>query len=299
MLNQSLNSNWTLETLTNFTNQLTLSMSSNTVQGYHHDVKKFLIFIENKEVKRATRVKPEHIINYLVYEKATGKSDSTLNRYLVAIKCFFNYLKKTKIVEKDVTFDVKPPKIHNKPPKILTKNEITLILQQPNIKTFSGLRDRAILELLYSSGLRASELCDLELEDITQSSVRISCGKGKKTRTIPMTENAAQWIAAYVNEYRGIEEGYLFLTMNFKQMRRQLLCEIVNTYAKKAEIKGVTPHTFRHACATHLLEEGAGISMIQILLGHNSLATTQKYAHLSSISMEAMFKQFHPRKKDG
>lgn len=124
----------------------------------------------------------------------------------------------------------------------------------------------------------------------------VSCGKGGKTRTIPVTDTACMWISQYIAEYRGNEAGTLFQTKAGKTIRRQLLCALVGYYAKQAGVEGVTTHTMRHACATHLLDEGADLRLIQEVLGHSSIASTQRYTHLSSRKMEEMFKQFHPRK---
>jgi integrase/recombinase XerD len=204
-------------------------------------------------------------------------------------------LRKNKIVAHDITEDVSPPKMRQKAPRIPTFEEIKVLLEQPNVENESGLRDRAILDLLYSSGLRASELCDLRLEDIGANQVRVSCGKRGKTRTVPMTGSAHKWVMEYVEKYRGRDSGFLFRTLQCKQIRRQLLCRIVVDYANKAGIDGVTTHTLRHACATHLLDHGADLRMIQEVLGHSTIASTQRYTHLSSHKIHAMFSQFHPR----
>jgi site-specific recombinase XerD len=169
------------------------------------------------------------------------------------------------------------------------------MLVQVNLDDSAGVRDRAMLELLYSSGLRASELCNLDINDFKYDCVVVREGKRDKTRTIPITQEASSAIKNYLY-IRGFEEGNLFLTENRKPVRRQLLFKIVCRYANKAGIKGVTTHTLRHACATHLLDEGADIRLIQEILGHSSLTSTQRYAHLSSNKMQQMFKQFHPRK---
>jgi site-specific recombinase XerD len=156
-----------------------------------------------------------------------------------------------------------------------------------------------MLCLLYSSGLRASELCALEYEDFKRSSVTVRCGKRSKTRTVPITDEAMDAIMGYIDTYRGHEGGWLFQTMLGRQIRRQLLCAIVVEYAKKARVQGVTTHTLRHACATHLLDQGADLRLIQEVLGHSSIASTQRYTHLSSGKMQEMFKQFHPREQNG
>ncbi len=288
---------WMKDSLDKFIAQLSLSKSSPTVGAYRYDVGRFLEYLHSKKVKRMSSIKPTHIIDYLGYCKAGGKSDSSINRYFMSIKSYCRFLRRSKVLEIDLTQDISPPRNNQKAPYVPTKEEVAKILSQPPLNTESGVRDRAILEVLYSSGLRASELCDLKLEDFKQNSILVKCGKRSKTRTVPLTQEAVRAIYAYIQTYRGTAPGYLFVTLRGRQIRRQLLCSIVTDYALKAGISSVTTHTLRHACATHLLDEGADLRLIQDVLGHSSIASTQRYTHLSSNKMQEMFQQFHPRKK--
>lgn len=290
-------SSWMRETLNSFISELALSKSLPTVSAYQYDVGNFLHYLASKNVKRMSTIKPAHIIDYLGYCKQRGKSDASINRYYMAIRAYCRFLRRSKAIQFDLTEDITPPRNNLKAPYVPTVEEINRILAVPNRETESGIRDVAILELLYSSGLRASELCDLQLEDFRETSVVIKCGKRSKTRTIPLTSEAAQAINTYINTYRGKKPGYLFQTVKGKQLRRQLLCAVVVHYAEKAGLEGVTTHTLRHACATHLLDQGADLRLIQEVLGHSSIASTQRYTHLSSNKMQEMFQQFHPRKK--
>ncbi len=287
---------WMSETLEGYEEQLVLSKSATTVAAYRRDVTCFFEYLMKKGVKRLGHVRGDHVISYLGYCKAEGKSDASLNRYYMAIRSYCRYLRKARLIGVDLTDDVTPPRTRLKAPRIPSVHEIERIVTAPGSESESGVRDRAILELLYSSGLRASELCDLELEDFREDSVLVQCGKRGKTRSVPLTGEAARAINDYVDRYRGKDAGYLFITMGGKQLRRQLLCKLVCLYAKKAGVDGVTTHTMRHACATHLLDQGADIRMIQEVLGHSSIASTQRYTHLSSNKIMAMFKNFHPRK---
>jgi len=296
MRNRNQISNSMLESLTSFINELSLSKSTPTIEAYKYDVSRFIEHLATKNIKRAGSIKPVHIIDYLGICKKTGKSESSINRYYMAIRSFCRYLRRNKTIAIDLTQDISPPRIHQKAPRIPTIEEVDKILSQPDIQTESGLRDRAILELLYSSGLRASELCDLQLHHVSQDKVMISCGKRGKTRTVPLTTEAFSWVEKYT-AIRGDKKGPLFQTIMGKSLRRQLLCAIVVDYAKKAGVEGVTTHTLRHACATHLLDQGADLRLIQEVLGHSSIASTQRYTHLSSNKMQEMFKQFHPRRK--
>lgn len=284
------------ESLDSYLAQLSLSKAIPTVEAYRYDISRFLEYLSERKVRRLTTIKPSHVVEYLGACKAEGKSDASVHRYYMAIRSFCKYLRKTKAVLVDLTEDIAPPRTRQKAPRIPNLDEIQRILEAPSTETESGTRDRAILELLYSSGLRASELCDLMLEDYKGSGIVVKCGKRGKTRTVPVTDEAARAIEEYIERYRGKERGYLFVTLLGRQMRRQLLNAIVTDYARKVHVEEVTTHTLRHACATHLLDHGADLRLIQEVLGHSSIASTQRYTHLSSNKMQAMFKQFHPRK---
>lgn len=289
---------WMRESLNSFVAEISLSQSDPTVQAYRYDVGRFLEYLTTKNVRRISSIKPMHIINYLGECKKYGKSDSSINRYYMAIRSYCRHLRRAKVITDDLTQDITPPRSQQKAPYIPSEEEVTQILLAPDTTTESGTRDRAILELLYSSGLRASELCDLTIEDFKESGVLVRCGKRGKTRTVPITSEALEAVKIYIEHYRGKQPGILFQTVMGKQLRRQLLCAIVTDYARKTNVEGVTTHTLRHACATHLLNHGADLRLIQEVLGHSSIASTQRYTHLSSNKIEEMFQKFHPRKSD-
>lgn len=283
--------------LEEYTNQISLSKSKQTVEAYSLDIMRFLEYLQNKGMKRITSLKGQMIVSYLGYQKSIGKSDASLNRYYMAIRSFCRYLRITRAITEDICLEVSAPMFKQKAPYVPSIDEIDRILVMPDTETETGRRDRAILELLYSSGLRASELCDLRIEDFKEDGhVLVRCGKRGKTRSVPVTVTAAIALNVYIELYRGKDPGILFQTMMGKKLRRQLLCKMVTTYAKKAGIEGITTHTLRHACATHLLDQGADLRLIQEVLGHSSIASTQRYTHLSSNKIQEMFKQFHPRK---
>lgn len=286
-------------TIESFIMELSLIRSKLTVEAYSYDVAKFLEFMQDRNIKRLKSIKAEHVTIYLGQNKTAGKSDSTIKRYYNSIKAFFNYLKRMKVIDEDITANLKTPRAMQKSPRVPSLSEIDLILTRPNVDTEAGARDRAILELLYSSGLRASELCDLTIGDVEAGQVLVQCGKGNKTRTIPMTSSAKYFVSLYKSKYREDSERdeYLFITMYGRKLRRQFLSTMVSQYAKEAKIDGITTHSLRHACATHLLDHGADLRLIQEVLGHASLASTQRYTHLSSNKMKQMFDQFHPRKE--
>ena len=289
---------WMIELLEEYKSQISLSKSSQTVAAYTFDIMRFLEYAQAKGVKRVNHLKGQTIINYLGYQKSMGKSDASLNRYYMSIRSFCRFLRKIKAIGDDISLDVSAPMFRQHAPYVPTIAEIDKLLAMPDLRTKSGRRDKAILELLYSSGLRASELCNLNISDCSGHQVTVKQGKRGKTRTIPITSSAYKAIAQYIQEDRGLQPGALFQTIMGKRLRRQLLCKMVSNYGKKAGIESITTHTLRHACATHLLDQGANLILIQDVLGHSSISSTQRYTHLSSNKIQEMFQQFHPRKTD-
>lgn len=296
MKTQKMNSSYIPDSMISFLSVLALSKNETTVHAYGYDIAQFMDYLKGSKVKTVKGLKSDHIESYLAHCKACGKSDASINRYYMAIRSYCRYLRKQKLIECDLTEDIIAPRIKQKAPLIPSLIEIEAIMNQIDTSTEFGLRDKAILELLYSSGLRASELCDLTIEDFRGNSITIKCGKRDKTRTVPVNAIAAKAIITYIDTYRGKQRGWLFLTQMKKRITREQLSRTIGRYAARAGIDGVTAHTLRHACATHLLDEGADLRLIQDVLGHASIASTQRYTHLSSNKMQERFQQFHPRK---
>lgn len=295
----SLPLSWMRESLECFLAEIRLNKSTPTVDAYGYDVSRFLEWLGAQGVKRLTYVRGAHVTAYLGECKADGKSDASINRYFMAIRCFCKWLKRSKRVTADIMEDVTAPRVRQKAPRIPTREEIARLLECPLRRehTPSKVRDAAILELLYSSGLRASELCALRLEDYTGDAVQVKQGKRGKTRNVPVNEEARKAVDVYIKEHRGAERGPLFQTVMGKALRRQFLGAMVGRYAEEAGVAEVTTHTLRHACATHFLDAGADLRLIQEILGHAGIASTERYTHLSSSKMQERFKQFSPRKK--
>lgn len=285
---------WMNDTLDSFCAQLCLNKSEMTVSCYCVDVKKFLIYLSERNVKRAKTLKAAHIQDYLGKCKAEGKSNSSISRYYMSIRSYTKFLLKSKLIDFDFTLDVEKPKNSLSAPRIPTEQEVEAIMNAPDTDTVEGIRDKAILELLYSSGLRASELCDVKLLDIGRRCVTVRCGKRDKTRTVPLSREAEKWIKLYVVN-REHDSNWLFLTRLGRQMSRQLVFNLVDRYSKSVGVPQVSPHTLRHSCATHLLNRGADLRFIQEMLGHSSIMSTQRYTHLSSYNMNQKFDLFHPR----
>lgn len=295
----NLSSNEFLQAIEDFKAHLSLEKTENTIKSYGRDVSCFLSHLEGCGIKRLKTIKPAHISNYIATcKKVDGASNHSLNRYFMSIRMFLRYLKRLKKIDADHTADMTAPKLSHTPPRVPTRAEIHAILNHPDTESEYGIRDRAILELMYSSGLRASEICGLNLRDIQSGEILVRNGKGGKTRTVPMTEEATAAINRYLDEYRGNDDGCLFQLSTGKPLQSKQLHKIVTMHARKAHVHYVTPHSLRHACATHLLEEGADLRLIQEILGHASVATTQQYTQLSSARIKSMFNKFHPRTRD-
>lgn len=286
------------EIVEEFISSITLTKSAATVSAYERDLKFFLDYMVRLNIKSFKSLRSTHVVNYLGEHKRKGKSNATLNRYTMALRSFFKYARRRKLITDDPMEQVESPKVTRAAPRVPSIEQIRYMLGQPDVTTEAGIRDRAVLELLYSSGLRASELCDLTVHQVTEIGVTVSCGKGGKTRTVPITRSAYDWIKRYIQEYRGPGSGPLFLTEAGKQLTRTMVFKIVSRHAINSGMIDVSPHTLRHACATHLLGEGADIRMIQELLGHSSIAATQWYTHLTSSKIRTMFDLFHPGQRE-
>lgn len=273
-----------------------LSYSAATVAAYDYDVKKFIEFLLFRGIKTVAAVKPEHITAYLASRKVGGKSEASLRRYYMAIKSYCEFLYKNDLVAKSLTRTLKSPRVTEVMARVPTQAEMDRMLALPDTTELEGIRDKAILELLYSSGLRCAELIALQMDDVSGGQVRVSCGKGGKTRVVPMTAEAQSWLQLYLEELRGASAGYLFVTNIRPKLNPSFVERLVKRYAILAGIPYATPHTLRHACATHLLEQGADLRMIRDVLGHATVASTQRYTQVSSVQMGEMFHKFHPRK---
>jgi integrase/recombinase XerD len=292
-------STFMLSLVKQFEVDLCANKSRFTVEGYVGDVLSFLEFAHNQNVRTLKRFDTYIIKAYLAHQIAAGKSSTSVNRYYMSLRAFCKFLRKAKAILEDLMEGVPVPRRKPYTPRVPTIAEIEAMLTVPDLTKDFGLRDRAILEVLYSSGLRASELCDLEIHDYmaTNHCVIIRCGKGSKTRTVPLTQSACNWIERYIKEYRGHHEGCLFLTSTGRPMTRQGLSKQVIFYAKHAGVRQVTTHTLRHACATHLLDQGADLRLIQEVLGHASISSTERYTQMSSQKIQERFNQYHPRKE--
>lgn len=275
--------------------------SNNTLLSYRHDILQFFSFVEER-VTLLNDVTNEMIHEYLDYLSFTGKSVSTVNRSLASIRSFYKFMQKSGYVISNPTEKIQIKKAKKELPDILTNREIDLLLSQPKNVDFKGCRDKAMLELLYATGIRVSELISLNVEDVNLelSLLRCRCGRtGERERMIPIYPSAVQAVVQYIKQARStllVNDGSLFVNFNGERMTRQGFWKIIKQYARQAEIKTcITPQTLRHSFATHLLENGADLRSIQEMLGLSDIASTQIYVKLANNRHQAVYKKCHPR----
>lgn len=266
-------------------------LSPHTLSAYGRDLKGFQRFLEGKSWEVVTQ---EDVLSYLEYVKEKYATASVC-RMLVAIKVFFRFLKRDGLISSDPTRYLDSPKLWQLIPEVLSLDEVTRLLAAPGSEDATSARDKAMLHVLYASGLRVSELCGLNLTDVDDTRVRVK-GKGNKERIVPIAKSAVDAVDHYLTNWRQNAEGPLFVTAQGKRIDRVTVWKRVKFYAKKIGIdKPISPHTLRHSFATHLLENGADLRIIQEMLGHVSIHTTDRYTHVSQKHLNEAFDRFHPR----
>ena len=276
-------------------------VSDNTLLSYLRDVNRFQNYIRSRLDLEIMRVKGDDVADYIQSLRREGRSAATLSRTVASIKCLYEQLVCEGRVPINPARNVELEKQPRKLPEILTSKEVELFLEQPDPSDMKGIRDRAMLELLYATGMRVSELITLDIDDVTLSVGLIRCRSKDKERVIPMYSMAVKAISDYVEKVRmsmiaDADEEALFVNMNGERMSRQGFWKIVKTYQKKAGItKEITPHTLRHSFAAHLLENGADLHSIQEMLGHSDLSSTQIYAKIVKKQLKDVYKKAHPR----
>jgi len=277
-------------------------LSKNTLESYGRDVRKFLTFLEEGHIETVHEIKYENILDFLSSFKKQGFSDTTTVRTIVSIKQFFKYLLLEKIIKEDPTSQIHTPKMKKSIPGVISLEDVEKILSAPDESTPEGLRDLAMLEVLYATGIRVSELISLKLNEVNfEMGFVIVYGKGSKERIVPMGEEAQEKLKTYMEHSRPAllkqkDCKEIFVTRRGKGMTRQGFWKLIKTYALKANItKPISPHTLRHSFATHLLERGADLRTIQIMLGHSDISTTQIYTHVENERLKEIHKKYHPR----
>ena len=274
--------------------------SANTVSSYLRDIHQFEAAVSEWGVE-LTQVTTQDVERYAASMTRKGRSAATVTRSIAAIKSFYNCLIALGAVESNPAKGVVPAKVERKLPQILTGKEVELFLEQPDCSDLKGFRDRAMLELLYATGIRVSELISLDLKDLNLSAGFIRCASRGKERIIPLYHTAVKALQDYVRDIRpqliadGGEQA-LFVNMNGERMSRQGFWKIIKYYQEKAGIeKDITPHTLRHSFAVHLLENGADLRSIQEMLGHADISSTQIYTHVVKRQLKDVYQKAHPR----
>ena len=281
--------------------QIERGLSKNTVMSYSHDISSFVDFMENSNIKESPQNCSKETLQQFIFTKSKLIGSNSQARRVSALKSFFNFLIFENYCQNSPADLIEAPKIGRKLPQILNTNEIEKILDGIELNKSQGQRNRAIIETLYGSGLRVSELVEITLSNIfiKENIIRVN-GKGGKQRLIPLGSYSKKFIQIYIDEIRPFEkikdEDILFLNRNGKKMSRAMIFTIIRNAAKKVGIKKkISPHTFRHSFATHLLENGADLRTIQLLLGHESIITTEIYTHLDNKHLKKVMEEFHPR----
>lgn len=292
------------ELLDEFLNYLSVErgLSKNTVYSYRTDILHFISHLDAKGIKDIDGIKRQDITNYLLHLKDKGISSNSITRALVAIKMFYRFLVEERLAADDVAGILESPRLIRPLPNVLSIGEVDKLLNAPDARDWLGIRAKAALELIYATGMRVSEMVDLTTDGLNLDVGFIRCkGKGGKERLVPVGKVARSSISRYVEKVRPRllkhkEETHLFLTRLGRKVSRQSFWKMIKKYAKLARIKKkITPHTLRHSFATHLLERGADLRVVQEMLGHADISTTQIYTHINKERLKAIHKQFHPR----
>lgn len=275
--------------------------SSNTVSSYLRDIRQFAQWLQNNEETTVVDATQLNISNYLSYLESQGKSGSTVSRNLASLKNFYAYLVSSGFLEKTPVVDVHVDRGEKKLPQILTGREIELLLSQPVTIDAKGNRDKAMLELMYATGIRVTELIELDVDDVNLEQGTVKCSGSKKTRVIPLYPGALRALRVYLLEYRdsmvsNTSETALFVNVNGARMSRQGFWKILKHYQDSAQInKEITPHTLRHSFAVHLLENGADLGSLQELMGHSDISSTQMYTHMIDKKIKSVYEKCHPK----
>jgi len=274
--------------------------SDNTLSSYLRDIRRFGDYLDRNDLCSIIEADADTLDTYIGELRESGKSVATVSRVIASLKCLYSYLIDMQFVSHNPSRKLSPEKSVQKLPQILTNSEVDLLLKQPNCADAKGIRDKAMLEVLYATGIRVSELLDLTMTDVNLSANFIRCHSRNKERIVPIYPEAAKALNEYIYGVRAQmidspDEKYLFVNISGERMSRQGFWKIIKSYQKKANIeKDITPHTLRHSFAAHLLENGADIRAIQEMLGHADISSTQIYSQLLSREIRDVYFKAHP-----
>lgn len=276
--------------------------SNNTEMSYRRDLQKVRHFmLEEKTIYNISEVTVEDLKDYISYLEGRNFKAATVSRNIASIKAFYQYMYHEKIISNDISQSLKAPKIEKKIPAVLSMEEVILLLEQPRYNSFKEIRDKAMLELLYATGIRVTELITLKLSDLNLQMGFIICRDKNKERMIPFGAEARKAMIRYLEQARGNmvdnpSSEYLFANCSGHPMSRQGFWKLIKFYAKKAGITAdITPHTLRHSFAAHLVENGADLKSVQEMLGHSDISTTQVYVNMNHNRIREVYAKAHPR----
>ncbi len=275
--------------------------SKNTILSYRRDVMQYINFLKEKKIYDITKTDRATVLTYLLYLRKDGKATSTISRRLAALRSFYMYIIDSGVKMKDPTQNLETPQVVRKMPQVLTRNEIDKLLSAPQCIDFKGYRDKAMLELLYATGIKVSELISLKIDDINLLEGYIRCRTASHERIVPLGHLAAaatQNYLEFAREHMTLTPSvdFLFLNCNGSRLSRQGFWKILKSYKESAGIKkDITPYTLRHSFATHLLENGADLEAISKMLGHSDISVTQVYTHVIDEDIKNTYQKAHPR----
>jgi len=277
-------------------------LANNTIISYREDLNSYMDFLAGCHIEALSKINKNDITDFMMRQKDRGIASNSIARRLAAIRMFHRFLTRERILKADPTSLIDSPKLWKKIPDALSLNEVEALIAQPNIRLMQGIRDKAILETLYATGMRVSEAVNLRLDGVNLDIGFLRCiGKGNKERVIPLGQKAIISIKRYLESARpkllGKKQSeFLFISRLGKKISRQSFWKLVKKYAKGAAIKKpIRPHILRHSFATHLLERGADLRSVQEMLGHSNISTTQIYTHINKDRLKTIHKTFHPR----
>lgn len=275
--------------------------SENTILSYRRDLKKWQGYVEALGISSISDVQAKHLEGFIKYLQEKSFKATTISRNIASIKAFYHYLFKEKLVEEDISDVLHAPKVEKKLPEIMTVDEVVRLIEQPNGEKPKELRDRAMLELLYATGIRVTELINLKVSDINMQMGYLICRDEHKERMIPFGNKAKNALFRYLEKGRNAmlleyETEELFVNCSGQPMSRQGFWKLIKNYAQKAGIEAeITPHTLRHSFAAHLVENGADLRSVQEMLGHSDIASTQIYASVTHNHLRDIYAKSHPR----
>ena len=275
--------------------------SANTIASYMRDIRQFAQWLRNSENMEVVDAKQLNISHYLAHLEQEGRSGATVSRCLASLKNFYGYVVSTGFLESTPVLDIHVDRGEKKLPQILTSREIELLLAQPASVDPKGIRDKAMLEVMYATGIRVSELIGLDISDVALEVGIIRCQSGKKTRTVPLYPEALQALTVYIRDVRARlladpGEQALFVNIGGARMSRQGFWKILKHYQSTARIdKEITPHTLRHSFAVHLLENGADLGFLQEVMGHSDISSTQMYTQMVDQRLKQTYARCHPK----